>query len=344
MASQDLGNLMGSTAFAKLCGVTVQTVMNWVQSGKVIPAHQVGKTCYFSEDNFIQVQVDKLRSSALKSFLGVVVGETETDADTAETSFVKAVRDVLPKAHMIKSVRESLSDMMNKDNGGLSDETLLVFKSRVCEALVKSVRTSVVTHVSELYLAVDKADCLPLKFFLDIAFGDEPDADMLATYKGFGVTQQEFTTVGFKTAVQTSFQSLCRKFGVYASMLQLGVSVKDVYYGNVDILLQKGDFLYDKSCTRSHQIFDAFTNSVSSEAVRSSFDIICSEGYFSIVKGVGSLDDEKKAFVMKAIMNGEYSIVYLSSRNAVDSALMTAIESVSKGGKFELIIADEITQ
>ena len=103
--------MMNATEFARKCGVCLQTVNNWVSSGRVVPAQTINGRKFFSWDNYAQVKMKEVKAATIKSFLGIIVEDDEVSLEQSKALFMGTMKNVLPSAHLILGVQDMLEKM-----------------------------------------------------------------------------------------------------------------------------------------------------------------------------------------------------------------------------------------
>lgn len=335
--------LMGATVFADRCGVSVQTVANWVKLGKVVPAQQVGGRNYFSEDNYIQVKIEDVRRLTNKSFLGVIVGSDDSVVSGETAKFIEVLRAKLPDAKMVSSLGESILAMENRKGGSFDSVTYTVFKCNVVEAMCRGIRSAVFDVLKEVFVehksAVSK---FSMDNFLCFIFNDNVDTEFVKSYAQIGVKKTEHTLVGIRNAATARMQDVIRKYGVLDSVIKLGVSYKSIYYDDVEVLLKDDSVKVNIEEPLAKSIYKTEMAKLTKGTANRGYSDICQNGYFSVVEFTGGVFDDNQLFkVLNSLNNREYACVYINSRSDIPAILDRTLMTGASAGKFNLIIGDE---
>jgi DNA-binding transcriptional MerR regulator len=325
---------MSATAFAKLCGVTTQTVLNWVSNGTLEPAQRIGNKSFFTREQFVRIQLNDLKRKGVTSYLGVIIADSDEALAVNEANFEKIIKTNLPDAHKIDDIYKFYMDMLDVNPADLTGQALDIYNRKVLDEFCKSVRDGVLSFVKELYIAVPESADFTLTFLLSCIFGEVIDDASLESYSKIKLPDVRYTAEGMKNSVFALYSGLLTKYGILDVCNSL--SVKDAYYGNtssVDVAklnvnrsapLAKA--LYNKSTTSA-------SNAAKSTVIRKTFN----NGYYSIVSGVGSLSDGAVDSVLRSLVNNDYMWLYTNNMEALPPHIQSIINTLVSCGKLKLV-------
>lgn len=335
--------MMNATEFARKCGVCLQTVNNWVSSGRIVPAQTINGRKFFSWDNYAQVKIKEVRSAAIKSFLGIIVEDDEITVEKSKALFMGTMKNALPSAHLILGVQDMLEKMDTDDGEDMKPDAKAAFHRNVMETFCNAVGAMMRGIAFDVYTALPGASVVPLQFFLDLMFDEDVDAGLREMYSGLS-NSARYQPDGLRTSARMKFMDLARRYGVAKNFDTMKVSLKGFYVKAAIALANDDDFSVDTSTSEASKLYADFRKKTISGSVNSAYNLIKQDGFFTVVSGVSDLSDEQMQQVVDAISFDMYSVIYLSSRSKLNSLLLSMIDTAVRGGRIQLIVADEIKQ
>lgn len=334
-------NMFGATEFAKRCDVSVQTVSNWVKRGFVRPTQSVNGRNYFSEDCIAQVKMKLLRGLTDQSYLGIMVADDETAVTEITSRFIQVVSSALPDALCIGDLHKYLASLSSIEGKELSQQGDRSFRVRLCDRFQKAVISMMFSVMSETALALSKCREWPIDFFCSVMMDSDPDEALLAEWQGMNIVETRHTPAGLRSACELRYNDLVRKYGLASAFIKLGISLRDVYFGDFKGLEDAEDAVVDIEEDKAKTVYKAFLQDTVSRSSRKWFTDLKKNGYYTIINGVGSLSRDDQARIVTALTYKDYANVFLNSRNNVPDAIMTVIESCAKAGDINLVILDD---
>lgn len=335
--------MMNATEFARKCGVCLQTVNNWVNSGRVVPAQTINGRKFFSWDNYAQVKMKEVKAATIKSFLGIIVEDDEVSLEQSKALFMGTMKNVLPSAHLILGVQDMLEKMDSDSGEEMKPEAKAAFHRNVMEAFCNAVGAMMRGIAFDVYTVLPDASVIPLQFFLDLMFDVEVDEGLWKMYSGLS-NSAKYQPDGLRTSVRMKFMDMARRYGVSKNFDAMKVSLKGFYLKAAITLANEDDFSVDTSAPEAAKLYADFRKKTLSGSVNSAYNLIKQDGFFSVVSGVSCLSDEQMQRVVDSISLDMYSVIYLSSRSRLNPLLLSMIDTVVRGGRAQLIVADEVRQ
>lgn len=330
--------LMSSSQFARLCGVSDQTILNRVKDNKLRPAKSVGGRYFFTMENYVQFQIDSARSRVNQSFLGVIVEDSQEAVERSEAKFVSTVLSVTPKSKKIESLSTSLKNMVEAERT-MDDSLFAIFRTKVISEFCLSVRKMVSSLLLELYMNVPETLKFTGTFLLDVIFNDsEIDQSLLSEFEKASCSQIRYTAKGLHNVASIDFDRLKRKFGVYSCVAEAGLSFRDVFIGNVASLNYCKDIQFGSDNSGSKVIYENLISQVASKSSQNALMSIVGNGYFTSVCSVGALTQEQEDFIVKSVIGCEYKTVVVSNSSALSSSILSLLKNSELQGKLDLII------
>lgn len=323
---------MNSTAFARLCGVQPQTVLNWVASGKVVPTQSVGGKYFFSKECFLDFQVSCIVKESRKSFLGLIANDD--DSTDSYRLFSQYVSSRCPSARHIVSLRSSLESMAFNHEVSSSDVLLTIFRVKVFESFIKELRNSVWGLVFDAYRGTLECRDFAPSLLLKLICGVEVEGSFVVEY-GNAVPSGLYSLAGLSSGGSAIFERTKSDYGI----TELDGTLGDMFY-----FYSEG---YSVSCKisktakKSSIIYDNIIRDFTLKSAKSGLKSIYENGYFTIVSGEDIHDTSKLDGVLSCILNGEYSFIFVDNSSLLPDWLFLCISSLAKSGKVDLVCGVE---
>lgn len=332
--------LMNSNQFSKRCGVSAQTILNWVALGKIKPAKEIEGKYYFSEDDVIRFKISSVKSSATQSFLGVIVESSETLIKEKESDFENVVRSVCPNVFVIEDLETAIKESCSSIEDSISVPSAVI-NPIVAEAFSSEVRNSVISYISGIQFDVAEVEYFPLSFFLDVLFERGADFGLIERYNSINVGKINYTIDGFTLRLKSLFDSIKSNYGVYNAIAELGLSFEDCFYGRVSALGSENCDI-NMSCSSSKAIYNKvmkeFKRKASNQGVRTIFN----SGYMKTIESIGKLSEGQEHDIIGSIVRDEFKTLYITSRSILTPVLSSVVDSAVSSGKLQLIVVDEL--
>lgn len=236
-----------------------------------------------------------------------------------------------------------LEKMDTDDGEDMKPDAKAAFHRNVMEAFCNAVGAMMRGIAFDVYTALPGASVVPLQFFLDLMFDEDVDAGLREMYSGLS-NSARYQPDGLRTSARMKFMDLARRYGVAKNFDTMKVSLKGFYVKAAIALANDDDFSVDTSTSEASKLYADFRKKTISGSVNSAYNLIKQDGFFTVVSGVSDLSDEQMQQVVDAISFDMYSVIYLSSRSKLNSLLLSMIDTAVRGGRIQLIVADEIKQ
>lgn len=313
--------LMSSTEFAKMCGVTPQTMLNWVKSGRVIPTSVQGRYNFFSKDKFYDVQIALNKSDNDVSCLAVLFGNADMELSD-EGKFVATVQRLRPSICRIESLKDSIDKAMK---GVDSDFDLVVKRAVIKEMCIK-------LHTDMLHLTADIIDS-------ELILHEENIYSVMNI--AFGGSDWSFDCVNaIKSRYDGLFYSYIRKYGMTNVITEFNLSRSELFYNTFDLdkVVSGGStILFGNENVEARSIRDKLSGECSLKNSKSCLRELFENGYYSVLKCGYVLDGEVEKSIEYMIMNGHYSFIYTNNISLIPDSLRCVLDSLSRYNKIEFV-------
>ena len=332
MSSQ---SLLNAVAFAKACGVSTQTVLNWVKDGRVKPAKTVENKSWFSEENVAQVKIMKAKACANKSFLGVICNQSEDECKVAESAFIEKMQTSFPDLKEIPSLIEWVTGIdFSSENSAMSVVTMSII-DELHASFVVDLQNVVNSTVFRICSPSDKFNAsLTLGVCLNMAFGkslSEEEEALVTSVFGSGV---ETTKNMLKTSCAMAYNETAIQWGLFGIITDVGLSIEDAYFGNIKSISSRVDIALEIKNKKARALYEHAKTKVKGQLINSSINTICSKGYFSVKSFCSDNEtkNENEKFVINAILSNEYKTIYVSDQSNIPIGVASILEAVSERG------------
>lgn len=329
------------TEFAAKCGVSIHTILRWVEEGRLKSELSVGGTHYFSNNSLIEARKILLHRKKPINYLAVLVADDADALAEKRAAWNEIQKNTLPNGNNIKSLTEFMRC--------LGEAAPPVGKVVAPEVVTKLAHNM----VDEIRIAVKKiafgcvdicrdAQCLPVKFFMDMAFGKEPDSDNLGIYKSLPL-KSFYSPMEIRSRCLQKFWDIAKSYGFYEAIKSNKWSLEQLYYDGESLLTS------DKSCInpeapKAKREYKPREREAAGKAKLSLINEIARQGYFTVIEAVGSLTKEQEDFITNAVLDGDYTSIYFSSRNIVSNESLRDIGSAVRVADMKFIVADEANE
>ena len=333
--------LLNQSAFAKACGVSISTIRNRVESGKIIPAQSVGGKDYFTEDQIISMQLAVLRSSVTQSFLGLIFEDDDIAYAEAESVFVSEVKRICPSAHSIKSLAESMQAMGVGAKFELTESTTPVYRGKVIDKFLQSVRGMVNACISSVYLEEPLSRVYSYQFFLDVFCEDDDhkaDVNLVNSYNSCGITNIKYILSTLKASVIAQFTNLKRKYGLFNCCENCHFTLRDALTCDGRVLLNdKTPIVHDVHATGAKTVFDALEKETKGSLVKSGISTVYQEGFYTVIRVKEGVSDEELASIISIVTSGDYKSISINSREKAPKLLTSVVDSLLKNNVLKVM-------
>lgn len=327
MAEEGVKKLLNQSAFAKACGVSISTIRNRVDSGKIIPAQSIGGKDYFSEDQIISMQLAILRGSVTQSFLGLVFEDDDVLYESIKSDFVSNVQKICPSAHPIVSLAKSMEAMGIGAKFELTNATTPVYRGKVIDKFISSVRSMINTQISMVYLEEPLSRNFSYQFFLDVLC-DDADSELVSKYESCGITNMKYLLTSICSSIMVQFNTLKGKYGVYNCCEKCGFTLKDALYSNGNELLDcEVPIVHDTNASGAKAVFDSIEKEAKGSLVKSGISAVYKDGFYTVIQVKSSISDKELADIISIITSGDYKSVFVSSKEKAPKLLLSVIDS-----------------
>jgi hypothetical protein len=333
--------LLNQSAFAKACGVVPSTIRNRVNRGVLKPATSVSGKDYFTEEQVMATRLAILRESITQSFMGLIVVNDDAEYKKLEEDFVGKVKAVCPSVHSITSLAESMKAMGAGAKFELTASTTPVFRGRVIDKFISSVRLAVHSLISSVYLEEPLSRDYPYSFFVDVLCEDadhHPNAEMIEKYNSCGITNMKYILSSLKSAIVTRFDGLKRDYGVYMVCENCHFTLRDAYYTNGQVLLKdKADIIHDSMASGAQSIYADIEREAKDSLVKGGVGVVCTEGFYTPIRiSEGNSPAEYEA-VFNLLLSKDYKTVYLYNEDKLDKTILTLLTTLEQNGDITLV-------
>ncbi len=339
MESQKNKELCNATEFAARCGVSIHTILDWVFSRKIKPEIEVGGKAYFGQDSYMQVQALLLKSKKPVAYLAVLVADDKDALAEKRAAWDKLQKDVLPRGEQVTSFKKFLCAVDNAQPDVDKAVSQKVMDS-LASAATYAFRDSVFQRIRDICNECEEAMQLPTRFFISMMLGEETSAEDLDLYNSFHLGTS-FTPAWQLKHCKEEFRRIMTKYGYIHAIKQKQLSMGDVFKSGVSLLADTSlPIDYDQPIVKSN--YNKEVARICGKAKKAFLAQIASKGYFTVIEAVGSLTKEQEDFITSAVLDGDYTSIYFSSRNVVSEESLYAIDIAVRLNKLKFIIADEV--
>ena len=313
--------LFTPASFAKLFGVTVQTILNWVESGKLKPYQRIGKKMFFSANQFVTLQVEEQRKKGSQSYLGIIVDDDADVIDNEISKFVGSVKQSLPDALNIDDILQYYTGIVNQEPSDLGPQGESLFRHKVVELFCKDVHDSVLSFVMDIFNNVKGSEDFSLSFFLKVFFGDDVDT---SEYEKLELSDMKYTVNGMKNYIDIMYKNFVLKYG----LLNLeSFTLKNAY--NHDVSSVDYDNLQvNRKETLAKKVYKDILGNVEKYTKRNLIDEICQKGYYSVRIGEGSLSSDESEKIINQIVRKDYEYVYCNNFDNLPDTLRSLLTAM----------------
>jgi len=333
---KDLGN---STEFAAKCGISVHTISDWVTRGKIKPEVEAGGRYYFGHDSYTQVQALLLKSKNPVSYLVVLVADNEDALAEKRAAWNELKKEVLPRGEQITSLKEFLC-AIDKAQPDVDNAVSQKVMDSLASAATYDFQDSIFKRIRDICNECEKAMELPTRFFISMMLGEETSAEDLEQYNSLSLGIS-FTPTWQLDHCKEEFRRIMTRYGYMSAIRQKQLSMGDIFRSGVSLLADTSlPMDFSQSAFKSN--YDKEVARVRGKAKKLLVAQVASKGYFTVIEAVGSLTEEQEDFITNAVLDGDYTSIYFSSRNVVSEEALRSIGIAVRVNKLEFTIADEV--
>lgn len=341
MSIQKNKELCNATEFAAKCGVSLHTILDWVSKGKITPEVAAGGRSYFGESSYAQVQALLLKRKNPVAYLAVLVADDEDELAEKRAAWDKLQKEVLPRGEQITGLKEFLRTLDNAQPV-VDDAISKKLRSDLARQASDAFQSSVFERIKNIYNTCEKAMELPTKFFISMILGEDTDEGELNLYNSFSLGSS-FSPVRQAESCKEEFRKIMTRYGYFDAIKLRGLSMGDVFRSGVSLLAAE-NMPIDFNQPAARSLYNTQASQVRGKAKKSFVAQIASKGYFTVIEAVGSLTKEQEDFITNAILDGDYTSIYFSSRNIVSNESLRDIGSAVRVADMKFIVVDEANE
>lgn len=341
MNTQKNKGLCNATEFAAKCGVSLHTILDWVSKGKITPEISAGGRSYFGKESYAQTQALILKKKNPVAYLAVLVAADEDELAKKRAAWEELQKEVLPRGEQITNLKEFLRTL-DAAQPVVDEAISKKFRSDLAQQASDAFQDSVFERIKNIYNTCEKAMELPTRFFISMILGEATDEEDLKLYNSFSLGSS-FSPARQAESCKEEFRKIMTRYGYLEAIKRKGLSMGDVFKSGVT-LLAADDLPIDFKQSAARSLYNTQTSQVLGKAKKSFVAQIASKGYFTVIEAVGSLTKEQEDFITNAILDGDYSSIYFSSRNIVSDESLRDIGSAVRVADMKFIVADEVNE
>lgn len=329
------------TEFAAKCGVSIQTISRWVLEGSLKPGLSVNGVHYFDSNALLNARRILLQRKKPVAYLAVLVADNKEELTKKREVWDELQRNVVPRGNNIKGLAELMQCL---DEPTLPTEEVIVpgVKLKLAHNMVNDIRSEVKRIAFGGADICEDARKLPVDFYLGMAFGKELDPEHLGIYQGLSITSF-YSPVEIRSRCQQSLRDIAIKYGFYDTIKLNKWSLEQIYYDGESLLTSEASQVNPKALKAKRE-YEPKKREVEGKAKLAFINQIASQGYYTVIEAVGSLTQEQKDFITNAVLDGDYTSIYFSSRNILDEDSLRDISSAVRVNKLKFIVADELDE
>lgn len=333
--------LFNLTEFSNMIGVSAVTLMNWDANGKLAPVNKVGRTRFYSVEQYCEYQINKLLNDNVKSFLGILVNKTDEALDLDEKVFSSTINAQMGKAKYVTDIREQMVSFINSDSIDISSEAFQdILKDKVLTEYYHTSQIEIGKTVAEQVFSHRELRKLPYSCFIKMACGVPFDEQTLATVKDVCEKASTAYTVLTNT-MTTALQEVKRSYGLLSILAESGLSDYDIFNGKTVSLEKVKEIRVDIStgASKALKILKDLQSKAQTRNTSQAIADVFRNGYYTTRKFniTNEMSEEEKLEVFKQVNAGYYKFVYVSHWDYLPSTLQVLLNDLQSRGKIELI-------
>lgn len=316
-------NLLNATEFARLCGVSAQTILNWVKSGKLVPVSVQGRYNFFSRKQFYDVQVELNQYNRSFAGLALIFG-SEDEMSTVKNVFIDAVTNLFGSAYQVNDLDSALDSAVSDGEF----EGHLDLREIILESAHKYYRKEMLHYAADI---IDANSCLRdegLYNVIDIAFGRSS-----LSFEGY---------MSVVSGFQSLYLNVIRKFGVGSLLNCCGYGAEDLFNGSFDsarITQSHSGVVYDAHSTEACAIWEKAQKNKFVSNSRTRIRKLFSDGYYSVKECGSGLDSDIADDMEYAVVHNYYDSVFVNDFSKLPSGFSSTLRSLSRCGRINLFDA-----
>ena len=339
---KDMFNL---TEFSNMIGVSAVTLMNWDASGKLVPVSKVGRTRFYSVEQYCDYQISKLLNDNVKSFLGILVNKTDESLDLDEKVFGATINAQMDKAKFVSDIREQMVSFINTDSIDVSSDTFQdILKDKVLTEYYHTSQVEIGKVVAEQVFSHRELRKLPYSCFIKMACAIPFDDQTLATVKEVCEKSGTAYTI-LSNTMSTVLQEVKRSYGLIGVIAESGLSDYDIFNGKTVNLEKTKEIKVDVSngASKATKILKDLQAKAQTRNTSQAIAEVFRNGYYTTRKFniTNEMSEDAKLEVFKQVNAGYYKFVYVSHWDYLPSTLQVLLNDLQSRGKIELITASE---
>lgn len=320
-------NLLNATEFAKLCGVSAQTILNWVKCGKLVPEYVQGRYNFFARSQFYDVLVDMNRFNRSFGGLALLFG-SEEEISAGENAFIHIVSSSYKNACQVESITDALDDAVMF--GGFEEHMDL------CGVVLESAHSYY--HKELLHLVADIIDRteslhdVSLFSIVDVALGR---SDLI--FDGYDTVCTEFENL---------YRVVVKRYGIESLLNQCGHSASDLFDGCFDmnhVEQTSSGVVYSSESTEACAIWEKFYESREARNFKSRVKRLFSDGYYAVMNCGAGLEESIADSIEYAVVHGYYDFVFVNDIERLPSCLCSTLNSLYRCGHINLFTDHQVS-
>lgn len=337
MENEVKNDYMCTSVFAKYCGVSSGTITNWVLSGVIKPVQQVGSKMYFSKAQAVEIKAKKYGSLIKNSFLGVCYESEASVTQAKKVAFLTEVQRCCPNICVVDSIESIISDITGSNNE-LADSLLPVYTASVVSAFCKEVKEYVLSLIMGIYAKYEGVGDIPFSFFLGYLLEGTENVWLQKYQEVVPKDDYDGNLEMMRQRLFVRMNHFVLKYGLSDYFNESAMHMTEIYRGILDL----GDYVpsHGSFSLGSKRIYESHLKKVNHSLSDSAVQKILSDGFCTVLDGVGCAETPVETFIMSRCSRGDYKTVYLSSENAISAVTLSFLRELDGSGKIKLYIGD----